>query len=175
MSEVTQIRARTVATLGVAAALVVGGVAAAQGSSDGPGSGSGGQPPRLGRPGPPPGMAIGPSVKGLTYGELHVQAKDGSEETIRIDQGKILKIDSSSLTLEENDGSEAKVALDSDTKVITGPPGSDSTIEDLAVGQEVVASGPEGEAAKAVTGIPKRGEMKVSPPSGQAPPPPPGA
>lgn len=55
-------RMGSVATIGVAAALVVAGVAAAQGGSEG--GESHGRPP-----GPPP-MGIG--MKGLTYAQLHV-------------------------------------------------------------------------------------------------------
>jgi hypothetical protein len=173
MSDVTQFRARTVATIGVAAALVVGGVAAAQ--SDSQGGSEGGQPQSAGKRPPPGMMMMGPSLKGLTYGELHVQSKDGTAETIRIDQGKIVSVDASSITLSENDGNEVTVTLDGDTKVMAGPPGSGSTVDDLSVGQEVVVSGPEGEAAKVVMAMPKKGDLKGGAPGGHLPPPPSGA
>ena len=65
---------RAIGLIGVASALVVGGVAAAQGDSSGNGESQGKRPP-----GPPPMMALG--IKGLTYAELHVQNKDGESET----------------------------------------------------------------------------------------------
>ena len=74
---------RSIAMLGVAAALVVGGVAAAQGDSQG-GSQSSGQSAGGRPPGPPPMMGI--AMKGLTYAELHVQNTSGEAETLRIDQ-----------------------------------------------------------------------------------------
>ncbi len=177
MFESIRRRARSAALIGVAAALAVGGVAAAQGGS---GSQSGSESGQNGaesgqsagkRP-PPPGM-MGPPMKGLTYGELHVQNKEGDAEVIRIDQGKIVSVDDSSITLSENDGSEVTVALDGDTEILAGP-GSDSTVDDLAVGDTVVVSGTEGEAAKSVMVPPKKGDVKGAP-GGPPMPPPPGA
>ena len=78
---------RFVATLGVASALVVGGVAVAQGDSQ-QGASPKGSPSSQkpgGHPGGPP--PFGPPMKGLTYAEFHV-LKDGQAETIRLDQGK---------------------------------------------------------------------------------------
>lgn len=147
---------RSVAMLGVAAALAVGGVAAAQSDSQGPGNGQG----NGGRPaGPPPG---GPGMipKGLTYAQFHVVKKDGSSEVIRLDQGKITAIDDSSVTLEEQDGSSVTVAIDADTEVMTGPGDRDATVDDLSVGQRVSVCGPEGEAAKAIMVAPKKPPMK---------------
>ena len=172
MSEVTRMRARTAATIGVAAALAVGGVAAAQ--NDSQGGSDGDRPARAGKRPPPPGPMMGaPLMKGLTYGELHVQSKDGEAETIRLDQGKILAVDESSITLSENDGSEVTVALDGDTDVLARP-GSESGVGDLAEGDQVLVSGPEGEAARSVVVLPKKGDLKGAAPGGQLPPPPPG-
>ncbi len=172
MFEVTRMRARSVATIGVAAALVVGGVAAAQSGSGSP-QGSEDGHAKAGKRPPPPGM-MGPPMKGLTYGELHVQNKDGDAEVIRLDQGKIVSVDESSITLSENDGNEVTVALDGDTEVHAGP-GRDSTVDDLSTGQRVLVTGPEGEAAKAVIVPPKGGKPHGGQRGGQLPPPPPGA
>ncbi len=178
MFEVTRTRAKSAATIGVAAALVVGGVAAAQ--NDSQGGSEGDHAAKAGKRPPPPGT-MGPPLKGLTYGELHVQDKEGNAEVIRLDQGKIVSVDASSITLSENDGSEATVALDEDTDVIAGPPAGrghnrgGSTVDDLSKGQQVLVSGPEGEAAKAVMAVPKKGDLKGGRPGGQLPPPPPGA
>jgi hypothetical protein len=178
MFKSTQIRARSVATIGVAGALVIGGVAAAQnGGSSGGGSSGGGPAGNLHArahgmpPGPPP--MIGPGAKGLTYGELHVQ-RNGQAEVIRLDQGKITAVDSSSITLAENDGNEVTVALDESTKVLAGP-GRDSTVDDLSFGQRVLVCGPEGEAAKTVIVAPKKGQLPKGGPHGGQLPPPPGA
>jgi len=153
-----------IATIGVASALVVGGVAAAQGNSQAGPQGSQGSQSRP--PGPPP---MGPPMKGLTYAEFHVQ-KDGQAQVIRLDQGKIAAVDSTSITLTENDGSSVTIALDDDTKVLAKP-GEAATVDDLSVGQQVVVCGPEGGTAKSVMVPPKPGQMKAGPPGGgQLPP-----
>jgi hypothetical protein len=155
---------RAIATLGVAAALVVGGVAAAQGGSAGSqGSGHPAGPPPFGGP-----MMLG---KNLTYAELHVQT-NGKEETIRLDQGKITAVDDSSITLAENDGSSVTIPVDANTKVL-GRPGEESTLGDLSAGQQVSVCGPDGGTAKAIMVAPKKGEMKGAPlggPGGSPPP-----
>jgi hypothetical protein len=158
---------RSIAMLAVAAALVVGGVAAAQSNSDG---GSGSAKPGM-RGGPPPGPpAMGIAMKGLTYGVLHVQNEEGEAETIRIDQGKIKSVDSSSITLTENDESEVTVEVDGNTDVL-GKPGEESSLGDLDAGQQVSVSGPEGEAAKAIMVMPKKGDIVGSFHGGPMPPP----
>jgi hypothetical protein len=142
--------------LGVAAALAVGGVAAAQDDSQGQGNtGTNGTRPA----GPPPG-GPGMLTKGLTYAQFHVLKKNGESEVIRLDQGKITAIDASSVTLAANDGSSVTVALDADTEVVTSPGDRDATVEDLSVGQEVGVCGPEGEAAKSIMVAPKKPPMK---------------
>jgi hypothetical protein len=163
--------ARSIATIGVAAALAVGGVAAAQSESH---SGVGNGPDQGSKPaGPPP---MGPPMKGLTYAQFHVQ-KNGQEQVIRLDQGKIAAVDDSSITLSENDGSSVTIALDEDTKMLAGP-GADSSVDDLSVGQTVTVCSPEGGTAKTIMVPPKRGEMKGAPQGGQEGqgqlPPPPG-
>ena len=158
---------RTVVVLGVSAALVVVGVAAAQnvgGSSksgtqgNGKTSTQGNGKAKQGRKmkGHRGGGPMGVPMKGLTYGEFHVQ-KQGEASVIRVDQGKIKSVDSSSITLVENDESEVTVALDSDTKVL-GKPGSETSVSDLKAGQRVVVSGPKGEAAKTIALPPKKGD-----------------
>ena len=159
---------RTVAMLGVAAALVVGGVAAAQGDSQS-GSQNSGREAGKRPPGPPPMMGIG--MKGLTYAELHVLDKSGEAQTIRIDQGKVKSVSESSITLTANDDSEVTVTVDADTKVL-GKPGEQTSIGNLEAGQQVSVSGPEGEAAKAIMVLPKKGDRAAGFHGGPMGPPP---
>jgi hypothetical protein len=169
--------ARSAALLAVAAALTVGGVALAQG-----GSGSGSEAhsgPPSGKRMPPPrggGPLGGPAGKDLTYAQLHVQ-HEGEAQVIRLDRGKITAVSDSSITLEENDGNEVTIAVDSSTKVLAGP-GKSTAITDLETGQEVTVCGPEGGTAKAVMVPPKRGQRPHGRHGGrhrgQLPPPPPG-
>jgi hypothetical protein len=88
---------RAIATIGVASALVPGGVAAAQGGSQ---TGSQGDQGFAAHPGwpPPMGGPVGGPMKDMTYAEFHVE-KNGKAEVIRLDQGKITAVDSSSITL----------------------------------------------------------------------------
>jgi hypothetical protein len=147
-------RARAVAVLGVVAVLALAGVAAAQGGSSGSGGGSHNGPQGGRHAGPPP---LGAGMKGLTYAQFHVQDKEGEAQVIRLDEGKITAVDSSSITLEENDGSEVTIALGEDTKVV-GKPGAESSVEDLKTGQRVAVCGPEGGTAKTVMVAPKKGQ-----------------
>ncbi len=160
---------RSVATLGVAAALVVAGVAAAQGGSGGD-SQSG--PGKGGRPGGPPPM-MGAAMKNLSYAEFHVTKKEGGEQVIRLDQGKITALGDESITVKEEDGSEVTVAVNAKTQVLAGKPGEESTLEDLSVGEEVSVCGPEGGTAKTVVAMPKNG--KAGPGAGGPGPMPPPA
>lgn len=155
---------RSIAMIGVASALVVGGVAAAQGDSGGDGQSQGQRPP-----GPPPMMGIG--MKGLTYAELHVQNKDGESETLRLDQGKVKSATSDSITITENDGSEVTIPVDDGTDVF-GSPGEKTTLDDLEAGQPVSVTGPEGEPAQVVMAMPKKGEVIRAFHGGPMPPPP---
>ena len=160
MSKSLTSRARTVATTGLIAALVVAGVAVAQGGSHG------GKPnhrkAQSGKRMPPPGGPLGMVGKDLTYGQLHVQ-REGKAETIRIDAGEVLSASDSSLTLKENDGNEVTISVDDETKVLAGP-GNETGVADLQAGQHVVVCGPEGGAAKTVMVPPKPGQK---PPRGQ--------
>jgi hypothetical protein len=165
---------RSIATIGVASALAVGGVAVAQGGSHGAGSHHRGGPPSGKRMPPPPG---GPMGKDLTYAQFHVQ-RNGQGAVVRIDQGKITAVDDSSITLTENDGSSVTVPLDSNTKVMAGP-GRNTSVSDLKVGQKVLVCGPDGGTAKTIVVPPKRGSHRGAPPAagrqgGQLPPSPPG-
>lgn len=172
MSKPFRARAQWVAVLGTIAALAVGGVAVAKsGSGD---NGSNHAKPRHGkRMPPPPG---GPMARNLTYAEFHVQ-QGGQAKVLRLDRGKIASVDSSSITLSENDGSEVTIAIDESTKVLAGP-GSKTQASDLEAGQEVLVSGPEGGTAKAIIVPPKRGQMPAGARGahrrGHLPPPPPG-
>ena len=161
---------RSIAMLGVAAALVVGGVAAAQGDSQSGTQNSGKAAGKL-PPGPPPTMGI--AMPGLTYAELHVQNKDGEAETLRIDQGKVKSVCSDSITLTANDDSEVTVAVDADTEVL-GKPGEETTLSDLEAGQQVSVTAPAGEAATAIMVMPKKGDFVAGfhgAPGGPMPPP----
>lgn len=159
---------RSIATIGVAAALVVGGVAAAQGDSQS-GSQESGQPAGKRPPGPPPAMGL--AMKGLTYAELHVQSSDGKAETIRIDQGKVMSVGSSSIAVTENDDSEVTIPVDGDTQVM-GRPGEETSLGDLEAGQQVSVTASAGEAATAIMAMPKKGDVVGTFRGGPMPPPP---
>lgn len=159
---------RSVAMLGVAAALVVGGVAAAQGDSQS-GSQSSGQEAGKRPPGPPPMMGI--AMQGLTYAELHVLNKSGAAETVRIDQGKVKSVSDSSIVLTANDDSEVTVAVDGDTEVM-GKPGEETSLSDLETGQQVSVTAPDGEAAQAIMVLPKKGDFAAGFKGGPMGPPP---
>ena len=153
-------RARTVATTGLIAALVVAGVAVAQG-----GGHSGKAYHRKAqsgkRMGPPPGGPLGMVGKDLTYGQLHVQ-REGKAETIRIDAGEVVSTSGSSITVKENDAGEVTISVDDETKVLAGP-GKETAVTDLKEGQHVIVCGPEGDAAKTIAVPPKRGQMPGGP------------
>lgn len=161
MFEAARRHLRSIAMIGVAAALVVGGVAAAQGGSNGDGQGK--RPP-----GPPPMMGIG--MKGLTYAELHVRNKQGESETIRLDQGKVKTTAADSITITENDGNEVTIPVDDETQIL-GEPGREMTLADLEAGQLVNVSAPEGEPAKAIMAMPKKGDLPRAFHGGPMPPP----
>ena len=159
---------RAVVMIAVAAALTVGGVAAAQSGSGSESQGASGQSAMKHPPGPPPMM--GPGGKNLTYAELHVLNKEGDSEVVRIDQGKVKSTGDSSITLTENDGSEVTIKVDDQTDVL-GKPGTETTLADLEAGQQVSVTATEGEAARSIMVMPKKGEL----PSGFKGGPPPGA
>ena len=164
MFEAARRQMRTIAMIGVAAALVVGGVAAAQGESNVDRQKSAKRPP-----GPPPAMGV--AMKDLTYAELHVRNQDGESEIIRLDQGKVKSITSDSITVVENDGNEVTIPVDAQTKVL-GKPGEKTTLADLEEGQQVSVSAPEGEPAEVIMVLPKKGELVGGFHGGPMPPPP---
>lgn len=173
MFEAARKHMKAIATIGVASALVVGGVAAAQGDSgDSRGSGNQSQGSIKHPPAPPPMLGIG--MKGLTYAELHVRNKEGESEVVRIDQGKVKSLGDDSITVTENDGSEVTIAVDEDTDVL-GKPGEETTLGDLDAGQQVSVTAPDGEAAKAIMVLPKKGDVVGAFAPGAMPPPPGGA
>lgn len=148
-------RARGVATTGLIAALVVAGLAVAQGG--GHSGKSNHRKAQSGKRMPPPGGPLGMVGKDLTYGQLHVQ-REGKAETIRIDAGEVVSSSDSSITVKENDGSEVTISVDDETKVLAGP-GKETGVADLKEGTHVVVCGPEGEAAKTIAVPPRRGQM----------------
>ena len=168
-------RARTVAALAVASALAIGGVAVAQNDSGDGKSKQGKQ--RSGKRMRPPHPRGGPMAKNLTYAEFHVQ-RNGESEVHRLDRGKIVSVDDSSITLAENDGNEVTIAVDEKTKVLAGP-GRKTELSDLKAGQKVLVAGPEGGTAKAIMVPPKKGQQHRGQQGGRRgghhPPPPPGA
>jgi hypothetical protein len=161
---------KAIATIGVAAALVVGGVAAAQGGSGNESQGTSGRGTAHRPPGPPPMM--GPGGRNLTYAELHLLSKEGDSEVVRVDQGKVKSTGDSSITLTENDGHEVTIEVDDETDVL-GKPGTETTLADLEAGQQVSVTATEGEAAKAIMVMPKKGELlggfHAGPPPGAPP------
>ncbi|HEY1688944.1 MAG TPA: hypothetical protein VGF95_08785 [Solirubrobacteraceae bacterium] len=159
-------RLRSAAMLATAAALTVGGVAVAQqngGSQEGHGNGPGkaGQQQQ----GPPP---LGLPMQELTYAQLHVEHK-GQAQTIRLDQGKVVSVSESSITISENDGSEVTIPVDEDTKV-QGRPGAKTELSDLKAGQVVDVCSPEGGTAKTIIVVPKQGKQGGSGEGEQGPP-----
>ncbi|MDQ3724528.1 MAG: hypothetical protein M3335_01340 [Actinomycetota bacterium] len=164
MFEAARRHMRSVATIGVASALTVGGVAMAQAGSDGEV-----QPAE--RPMAPAVMGFG--MSSLTYGEMHVRNRDGERETIRIDQGKVQSADESSVTIAENDGNEVTIPVDAETEVLAGP-AREAALDDLKAGQLVNVTGPKGEPAKAVMVLPKKGDVVRAAIPGDRMPPPPG-
>lgn len=152
---------QVVAMTGVVAALAIGGVAAAQNESGGSPQGNQGQ--GSGHSAGPPPLPL--PTQGLTYAQLHVR-KNGQEQTIRLDQGKVVSASESSLTISENDGSEVTIPVDDNTQVM-GKPGTETTVADLSAGQQVMVCGPEGGSAKTVIVLPKKGQGGPEQGSGQ--------
>ncbi|HET7508487.1 MAG TPA: hypothetical protein VFJ53_09025, partial [Solirubrobacterales bacterium] len=77
-------------------------------------------------------------------------------------------------TLTENDGNEVTIAVDKATDVL-GKPGEETTLDDLQTGQQVSVTAPDGEAAKAIMVLPKKGDVVGAFQPGAMPPPPAGA
>jgi hypothetical protein len=163
MLEVIRSRLRSALLIGIAAALVGGGVAFAGsgGGSSGPGEsgggssgqGSGQRERRL----PPPPAGPGP-IRGLTWAEFHYQ-RNGEARVTRVDTGKVVSVSDSSLTIAENDGNEVTIPVDESTRVFDGP-GKDSPVSDLKEGQQVVVGRPEGGAADQILVPPTAAEIR---------------
>jgi hypothetical protein len=177
-------RIKTVAVAALVSALTVAGLAVAQnddnGSQDKSGKAKSGPRP----PGPPPGggfMLGGPGGKGgaLTYSETHLR-KNGKDVTVRSDRGRVVSTSDDSISIERNDGETVDVAVDGDTKVLTGPgKGDDASVTDIADGKQVMVIRDDGDdAAEAVLVEPKN-RFKTHhrfggpPPGGGEPPAPP--
>jgi hypothetical protein len=165
MFEAASRHVKAVATIGVAAALTVGGVAMAQG-----GAGGDVRPAKRPMHGPP---VMGIGMSSLTYAELHVRNADGETETIRVDQGKVQSAGEGSITIAENDGNEVTIPVDESTEVLVGP-GREAALDDLEPGRPVSVSAPEGEPADAVMVLPKKGDLVRAAVPGDRMPPPPG-
>jgi hypothetical protein len=149
-----QNKAKTAATIGLASALAVGGVAVAQGGGSGNGNGNAGAKHRAHRmhpPGPPGGLPM----RNLTYGELHVQ-KQGEAAVIRLDNGKVVSTGADSITLRENDGNEVTIPVDDSTRVLAGPGKRGASVADLKEGTQVLVHREQGGKAKAVIVAPPR-------------------
>ena len=164
---------RSVAMLGVAGALVVGGVAVAQkdgGNGGGEGKAQNGKAQngkardgkaRDGkhRRGGPGGGPLGVPMRAVTYAEFHVQTNEGGSKVIRLDQGTITAVSDSSITVEEKDGNEVTIDVNGDTKVRAR--GADD-VTDLERGQRVVVKTVDGSAAKSIAVPPGKGKGKGS-------------
>jgi hypothetical protein len=152
-------RAQMIVAIGIVGALALVGVAAAQG---GPQGGQGSQQ-GSGHPAGPPPLPL--PTQGLTYAQLHIN-KNGQEQTIRVDVGKVVAAGESSISLSENDGSEVTIPVDQNTEVM-GRPGQETTVADLSEGQLVFVCAPEGGSAKTIVVLPKKGQKGAPQGAGQ--------
>lgn len=159
-------RVRSVVLLALAAALTVAGVAAAE---QGEGSQSSSKGTHSGAPGPQGAPPLGLPA-GTTYAQVHVD-HNGQTQVISLEEGKIVSVDSSSITVRESDGTEATIPVNEDTKVL-GKPGAETSVSDLKTGQLVVVCGPEGATAKSIMVVPAQGSggPQGPPPTGEGQP-----
>lgn len=148
-------RARTVLALAVSASLTVVGVAAAEQGEGSKPAPKGAQGEAQGRPGPQQGPPPLGMPRGMTYAQVHVD-HDGQMQVIELVEGKIVSVNESSITVRENDGTQASVPLGEGTKV-RGRPGAQTSVSDLKAGQLVIVCGPEGGTAKSILIVPKHG------------------
>jgi hypothetical protein len=150
----------------VVPALVVAGIAVAQsGGSSSSGSSSSKSSKRApatvgwhvrGRgPGGPPGIGF---KQDLTYAEIHAQ-EDGKAVVYRTDRGKIKSVDSDSITITENDGSDVTIPVNSDTRVFSFSKGPNAKLSDLADGQTVTVERKEGQPASSIMVEPTKDEL----------------
>lgn len=171
--------ARSAAMLGVAGAMVGGGMALA-GEDGGSGEGAEGTPDWVEAvdvdadaqllPPPPPIAALG-DPGDLTYAEFHVQ-RDGEAVVIRSDAGEVVSADEHSITVAENDGNEVSIPVDEETLVLADP-GEDGSVSDLSPGDQVIVDGPKGEAADSICEAadticltPEPGDVMIAPAHG---------
>jgi hypothetical protein len=156
-------RTRRVLVGALVPVLVAGGLAVAnqdQGGKNQAQDGNGRKVIRAfrGHPGPPPFR------RNLTYGELHIQ-RDGKAVVVRIDTGKVKSVDSNSVTVTENDGSDVTIPVNGDTKVLAGP-FRKATISDVKEGRRVLVNRDQGQPARAIVLLPKPGERPPFGPRG---------
>ncbi len=100
-----------------------------------------------------------PFLKGMTNATVNVY-RDGKTVTINVDRGKIKSVADDSITITERDGQDVTIPTDGDTKVVAGPRKT-KTLSDLKAGQRVTVSREEGQAAKAIALMPKRGKRPL--------------
>jgi hypothetical protein len=154
-------RLRTILATAAVAVLVVAGLAIAKSAGNGSDNGSGDngsagarvfRAPFPGPIGPPP------FIRDLTYAELHTQ-RDGKDVVVRLDRGEVKSVDSDSITITENDGSDVTIPVDSETHVLVFPPKRGANLSDLSEGDKVVVDRDEGAPARAILEAPKPGDM----------------
>ncbi len=121
-------------------------------------------PPPMHGPGGPgaPGGPAGPLGGELTYGELHVQ-RDGEDVVVRVDAGEVAAVDSDSILVAENDGSEVEIPVDDETEIHAGPFEGDVSIEDLEEGDKVHVSRVDGEPAESIGVLPDIEDLPAPP------------
>jgi hypothetical protein len=95
-------RIKTIAVAVTASALTMAGMAFANGGGHDKGFGP-----------------FGWGGKSLTYSETHFQ-RDGEDETLRVDQGRVVTASATGISIERNDGETVDVPIDDDTKVWGG-------------------------------------------------------
>jgi hypothetical protein len=157
MLEAVRTRVRSAAMIGIAAALVVAGLAFAAGDGGDSGSGDGSSRRATHPPLPPPPI-LADRDRNLTWAEFHYQ-KDGEAKVTRLDRGEVVSAADDSLTISENDGNEVTIPVDGETRVFAGPD-KDVEVDDLDPGQEVVVSRLEGGAADVIGVPPTRAEIE---------------
>jgi hypothetical protein len=153
MLGVIRARVRSVLLIGLAAALVGGGVALAGSDSGKPGQGGDHREKRLPRP------PVGPGpIPDLTWAEFHFQ-RNGEAQVTRVDRGHVVSAGDDSLTIAENDGNDVTIPVDSDTHLVAGP-GKDAAVSELEQGQQVVVSRPAGGAADQILVPPTAAQIR---------------
>ncbi|MBJ7347014.1 MAG: hypothetical protein JHC87_00420 [Thermoleophilaceae bacterium] len=146
-----------IVVVAVAAAMATAGLAVAQGGGNGGGNSNQGQGNNQqqgpGGPGGPGGHRGGPGgppafMRGLTNATINSQ-RNGKAVVIRLDAGKVKTVGTDSVTITENDGTDVDIAVDADTEIHV-PGYEDAQVDDLEVGQQVMAEGKQGKAAHSI-------------------------